>query len=67
MMIIIDADSHVCEPKDIFTSRMPAKYGDLIPQVKHVPETGTDHWFVGDRKVWMVTSSVVFNGADGSY
>ena len=66
-MIIIDADSHMCEPKDIFTSRMPAKYGDLIPQVKHVPETGTDHWFVGDRKVWMVTSSVVFNGADGSY
>ena len=66
-MIIIDADCHICEPKDIFTSRMPSKYGDLIPQVKYVPEDGADYWFVGDQNVYMVTSSVVYNGADGSY
>jgi predicted TIM-barrel fold metal-dependent hydrolase len=66
-MIIIDADVHICEPKDVFTSRMPSKYGDLIPQVKYVPELGADYWFVGDRNVWMVTSSVVYQGADGSY
>ena len=30
--LIISADSHVVEPPDIWTSRMPAKYADRIPR-----------------------------------
>lgn len=30
--MIIDADGHVCEPPDHWTSRMPPKWGELIPR-----------------------------------
>src|SRR5262249_29764064 len=67
MSLIIDADAHVCEPKDIFTTRMPKKYGDLIPQVRYSPEDDADYWFVGDIKAMSATFSVVFQAEDGSY
>ena len=43
--MIIDADSHVCEPPDTWTSRMPSKWGDLIPRIKHNEELGADLWY----------------------
>jgi predicted TIM-barrel fold metal-dependent hydrolase len=49
---VIDADTHVIEPYDLWTSRMSAaKYGDLIPHVKYVPAKGEDCWFFGDNMV----------------
>jgi len=30
---IIDTDSHVSEPADLWTSRVPAKWGELVPHV----------------------------------
>jgi uncharacterized protein len=49
---VIDADTHVIEPYDLWTSRMSAsKYGDMIPHVKHLPEKGEDFWFFGDNLV----------------
>lgn len=45
---IIDVDTHVVEPYDLFTSRLSSKYGDQIPQVRNVD--GTDFWFFGDKK-----------------
>src|SRR5262249_14570471 len=65
MTLIVDADAHICEPKDIFTSRLPSKYGDLIPQVRYDEDAAADYWFVGDQKVMMVTSSVMFRTDDG--
>jgi uncharacterized protein len=34
--VIIDADSHVCEPPDAWTSRMASKWGDMIPHVRRI-------------------------------
>ena len=31
---IIDTDSHLVEPPDLWTSRMSSKWGDLVPHVK---------------------------------
>ncbi len=46
---IIDVDTHVIEPYDLWTSRMSAdKYGDMIPQVRYVEEKDEDIWFFGD-------------------
>lgn len=45
---IIDVDTHVVEPYDLFTSRLSAKYGDAVPRVKNVE--GTDFWFFGDKQ-----------------
>jgi predicted TIM-barrel fold metal-dependent hydrolase len=35
-LLIIDSDTHLCEPWDLWTSRAPAKYRDRVPQVKDV-------------------------------
>src|SRR5437899_448319 len=31
---VIDTDTHLVEPPDLWTSRMSPKYGDLIPHVE---------------------------------
>jgi predicted TIM-barrel fold metal-dependent hydrolase len=41
---IIDVDTHISEPLDLWTSRAPAKYRDLVPQMKGV----------GDERVWTI-------------
>ncbi|GDY59693.1 hypothetical protein SVIO_103160 [Streptomyces violaceusniger] len=33
---IIDVDTHLTEPGDLWTSRAPSKYRDLVPRVVHV-------------------------------
>jgi hypothetical protein len=38
--LIIDADSHITEPADVWTSRVPVKYRDEVPVV--VREDGAD-------------------------
>ena len=63
--MIIDADAHVCEPKEIFTDRLPSKWADTVPHVRYVPKLDADAWFVGDTLVQMVTSSVICRRADG--
>jgi len=36
---IVDADSHVTEPPDVWTARVSTKWGDLVPHVKSVEST----------------------------
>ena len=43
---IIDTDSHVSEPEDLWTSRVSKKWGDYVPHVEPGPN-GFDRWFVG--------------------
>lgn len=45
---IVDVDSHVIEPPDLWSSRMPKKWADIQPRVQHVPSRGEDFWFIGD-------------------
>lgn len=64
--MIIDADSHICERPDTWTSRMSSsKWGDLIPQVRRNPANGTDMWYIGDHVVNELALTVMFPGEDG--
>jgi uncharacterized protein len=45
---IIDADSHVVEPADLWTSRLPAKWADRCPRVEWDEAGGEYRWKVGD-------------------
>ena len=58
--MIIDADSHVCEPPDTWTSRMPSKWGELIPRVKRVDAIGADAWCIGDQVVNTLAFTVFY-------
>jgi uncharacterized protein len=50
---VIDADTHVLEPADLWTSRMSAKkWGALIPHIKFDKDAGEDLWFVGDTPIF---------------
>ena len=66
---IVDADTHITEPADLWTSRVSTKkWGDLVPHVKWVENRGTGSaavandpglsWFVGDEKIAPAPSGV---------
>ena len=69
---IIDADSHVTEPPDVWTSRVSRKWGDLVPHVRWADAPPPDSasglelmmnqqrelsWFIGDTKIAGATVS----------
>ena len=57
---IIDADSHLSEPPDLWTSRMSAqKWGDAIPHVAPDERLGLDRWVVGGKKLTSVANWAV--------
>lgn len=43
---VVDADTHITEWPDLWTSRAPAKYKDLVPQRKTIG--GITRWMIGD-------------------
>jgi predicted TIM-barrel fold metal-dependent hydrolase len=45
---IIDCDSHVTEPPDLWTSRIGKKWGDQAPHLEWNEPTGEQRWRVGD-------------------
>jgi predicted TIM-barrel fold metal-dependent hydrolase len=45
---LIDVDSHLSEPHDLWTSRAPARYRDLVPQVKERK----------GRRMWVVNGDI---------
>jgi hypothetical protein len=48
---VIDVDTHVIEPYDLWTSRVSVKkYGDLVPHVR-TDDNGVDTWYSGDSKL----------------
>ncbi|HUR78788.1 MAG TPA: amidohydrolase family protein [Acidimicrobiales bacterium] len=47
---VIDSDTHVTEPPDLWTSRMSEqRFGDAIPRVVVDPETKFERWKVGEH------------------
>jgi hypothetical protein len=48
---VVDIDSHYTEPPDLWVSRAPAKYKDLVPAIR------TDD---RGRKQWVVNGDVPF-------
>jgi predicted TIM-barrel fold metal-dependent hydrolase len=52
---IIDTDTHVMEPPDLWTSRLSsAKWGDAVPHVQFDEKMGRDRWIIGGRKLTSV-------------
>jgi uncharacterized protein len=57
---VIDADTHVTEPPDVWTSRVPAKFRDRAPRVVRNPENHWDAWYVdGSTPLMMVGFTAV--------
>ena len=48
---IIDTDTHVVEPPDLWTSRVSSKWGDLVPHVEWDEAAGEEAWFTGQAAV----------------
>ena len=46
---VIDTDTHVIEPPDLWTSRMPSKWGDMVPHLEWNEKWGEERWRVGDK------------------
>ncbi len=52
---VIDTDTHITEPRDVWTARVAAKWGALVPHIERL----------GDKDVWMIAGEPV--GAPGAY
>jgi predicted TIM-barrel fold metal-dependent hydrolase len=49
---VIDTDTHVIEPADLWTSRVSVKkWGNAVPYVRWDDQAQEEAWFFGDRKV----------------
>jgi len=48
---VIDIDTHLTEPADVWTSRLGSVWGNRVPHIRRID--GTDLWFVGDTVVGM--------------
>ena len=49
---VIDTDTHVIEPYDLWTSRLDVdKWGDKVPHVRWDEEFQEDAWYFGDERV----------------
>jgi len=46
---IIDTDSHVTEPLDLWTSRMTGRWAEFAPHVEMDNQIGEQRWVVGER------------------
>jgi predicted TIM-barrel fold metal-dependent hydrolase len=63
---IVDADTHVSERHDLWTSRVPAKYRDLVPHVE-TDGDGTQAWlFNGDELLHKPAGAASVIRRDGS-
>jgi predicted TIM-barrel fold metal-dependent hydrolase len=69
---VLDVDTHLTEPSDLWTSRATAKYKDLVPRVELM---GQDNEFVSKRMfkrpagtltpVWVVENDIMLGFAGG--
>ena len=50
-MSVIDTDSHVSEPADLWQSRMPQRWAELTPRIKATDRPSGDIWVIGDREL----------------
>jgi len=48
---IIDTDTHVVEPPDLWTSRVASKWGDLVPHVEWDDAAQEEAWYTGDERL----------------
>ena len=59
---VIDVDSHVMEPPDLWTDRISTlKWGDQVPHVRRDEKTNVDRWWIGNRRASAVANFAVAN------
>lgn len=56
---IIDTDTHVVEPPDLWTSRVSSKWGDLVPHVDWDPVAEEEAWFSGQQRLGAVGAAAM--------
>ena len=56
---IIDVDTHVVEPYDLWTSRMSARWGDLVPRVAWDDAAQEDMWYFGREAIFPAAASAM--------
>jgi predicted TIM-barrel fold metal-dependent hydrolase len=61
---VIDVDTHISEPHDVWVDRVPRKFGDKVPHVQRNATDGRDYWFIGDQQI-MATGIAAQAGFDG--
>jgi len=65
---VIDADTHVIEPNDLWTSRMSQKkWGDRIPHIVWNDEYQTEVWLSGDQVIGVGSAWAAHAGGDKWY
>src|SRR6266508_3254776 len=47
-LAVIDADSHLTEPPDLWNDRLPRKWAAEAPRVRTEESTGLQRWCIGD-------------------
>ena len=47
---VIDCDTHITEPADVWTARLPAKFRDRAPVIVHDQKMGWDVWKIGEAQ-----------------
>lgn len=57
---LIDADSHITEAEDLWTTRAPAKFADRVPQTHVDPSDGTSYWWIDGDKRLSRNNSIAF-------
>jgi len=57
---IIDTDTHIIEPYDLWTQRVSTKkWGDKVPHVKHDKDLGADFWYFGGEQLGSATGAAM--------
>jgi predicted TIM-barrel fold metal-dependent hydrolase len=51
--LIIDADTHITEPPDTFTARVPARLADRVPHMAR-SDDGYDIWLLDGQRIYTV-------------
>jgi predicted TIM-barrel fold metal-dependent hydrolase len=61
---LIDADTHVTEPPDLWTSRVASHLRDRVPRVEWDPARNAECWFIGDQWINSVGITAVAGWKD---
>ena len=48
---VVDIDTHVTEPADVWTDRVARKWGERVPHIRRIGDL--DLWMVGDQPIGM--------------
>src|SRR5262245_36271334 len=50
---VIDVDTHISEPGDLWTSRLPGRFRDRAPHIVRDPKSGVETWRIGESQTFL--------------